>query len=1522
MNLSTPFISRPIATTLLAIGIAFAGILGFRFMPISPLPQIDFPTITVQATLPGASPETMATAVATPLERQIGQIAGVTELTSTSSLGQMRITVQFDLSRDINGAARDIQSAINASLSQLPSDLPSLPTYRKVNPADAPIILIALTSKVYNRGEMYNVGSTILAQKLSQIEGVGQVFVGGSSLPAIRVELNPMALNNYGISLEEVRGMLRSVNVNRPKGQLHDDLQTSELQTNDQLFHAYQYRPLVVAYRNGAPVLLRDVAEVKAGVEDVRNSGLMDAGEPAVVLVVFKQPGANIIETVDRIKQSMDQFRAAIPEAIKLTITNDRTTTIRASLKDVEFTLMLAMVLVICVMYVSLGNVRAAFIPSIAVPLSLLGTFGVMYLLNYSLDNLSLMALTITTGFVVDDAVVVLENIERHVEAGMKPMQAAIQGAKEVGFTVVSMSASLIAVFIPILLMGGIVGRLFREFAMTLAISIVISLIVSLTVTPMLSSRMLKPTIKSKDHARVGLMDWMKKHYHRSLSWSLRHQPLMLMITGACIALSIFLFYTVPKGFFPIQDTGRLIATLQAQQDMSFQTLEKKFAQFIKIVSEDPAVFHVNGFVGGTASIGRSGSMYISLKPLDERKVSSEQVMDRLRAKFAKVIGVAVYLQSAQDLVIGGRQSSALYQYTILSYDLKTLNLWAPQVMDRISKIPGIVDLNSDQMSKGLQVFVNTNRDTAARFGISQLEIDNILYDAFGQRQVSTMYTAMNQYHVVMEVAPQYWQRPDMLHNIYMPSSSGKQVPLSTFASFSPSSTLLLVNHQGQFPSATLAFNLAPGYSLGGVVENIKQTVYDMNLPEGTIRGAFSGTAQAFQSSLASEPYLILAALLVVYIVLGILYESIVHPITILSTLPSAGVGALLSLLITGTDLTIISLIGMILLIGIVKKNAIMMIDFAIDIKRYKNKSSIAAIYQACLLRFRPIMMTTMAALLSALPLALGHGVGSELRRPLGIAIVGGLIMSQLLTLYTTPVIYLSLEKLNVWIKQHWAQINQPPRGRMTTASSILFLLLLTGCTVGPDYDRPPVDTPTDYKEPAPGWKYAEPKDEMPNGEWWKIYKDPELDCLINKLNSNNQNIIAIEANFQQAAALVAQAEAAYAPVVTASGTINRQKLASNSVVQQQNGSITTGSSGVTPSASTPTSSKPFNQYNLTFNATWEPDIWGSVRRTVEASEASAQSTAALLAATRLAAQGSLAQFYFQLRGLDEDQKVLDDAVTAYEKLLEYTKKRFAAGVGSEVDILQAQTQMETAQVQAIDNGILRGQYEHAIAVLIGTPPSCFEIKPRAYVLIPPQPTLQLPCALLERRPDVAQAERLMAQANAQVGVAVAAFFPSLTFNADGGNNSRFFEKLFSAPAQFWSIGGTLAETLFDGGYRMATLDAARWGYDQSVAQYRQTVLAAFQDVEDNLISLRILASEYQKQDQLVSDLKRTLKLIMAQYQAGTVDISRVLDAEINLYSTLKNANDIGARRMVSSVGLIKALGGGWDSDCIKHIFD
>jgi len=1013
MHISAPFIRRPVATSLLSVAILLAGGVAFYLLPVAALPHVDFPTIYVRASLPGASPETVASSLATPLERQFGRIAGVTQMTSASQLGNTGITLQFDLDRDINAASRDVQAAINAAAGQLPAGLPNLPWYRKINPSETDILDLAIYSDTIPRSHLYDLSDSILAQKISQVDGVGQVNTYGGAKPAVRVDVNPNALAHYGISLEAVRNALQSANANSPKGNLEDSANRWVLADTDQLLKPEQYAPLIVSYRNGAPVRLSDIAKVTEGIEDLRNSGYAN-GKPAVVIGIGRQPGANIIETVDRIKALLPELRASIPPSVSLLPTFDRTTTIRASVKDIEFTLLLTVALVVMVIFIFLRNAWATLIPSIAVPLSIIGTFGVMYLLGYSLDNLSLMALAICTGFVVDDAIVVIENITRYLEEGESPLAATMKGSREIGFTVLSMSTSLIAVFIPLLLMGGIIGRLFREFAITLSVAIAVSLCVSLTTTPMMCALFLKSEKEMKRGklylASERVFQWSVQTYARGLRWVLRHQPFMLVLTGATICLSVYLYIVIPKGFFPQQDTGLMAGNILGAQDTSFPVMQEKMKEYMGIVMADPAVKAMAANTGGGAE--NTGRMQIELKPIGERNVTVDQVIARLRRKLAVIPGATLFLRAYQDITVGGRISSSQYQYTLSSENLSDLLEWAPRVEAKMRQLPQLRDIASDQQTRGLQATLVIDRDTASRLGISPATIDNTLYDAFGQRQVSTIYTQLNQYHVVMEVDSAFRDSTDAIQGLYVRSSSGTQVPLSAFTHYETQNTALAVNHQGQFPAVTISFNLGEGVALGDAVTQIEAAVLQMGLPSD-IHPTFQGNAQAFQSSLSSQPWLILAALVAVYIVLGMLYESYIHPVTILSTLPSAGVGALLALLAFHNELTVIALIGIVLLIGIVKKNAIMMIDFALEAER-SGKTPEESIYQACLLRFRPIMMTTMAALFGGLPLALATGTGAELRRPLGISIVGGLMVSQALTLYTTPVIYLYMDRLQM----------------------------------------------------------------------------------------------------------------------------------------------------------------------------------------------------------------------------------------------------------------------------------------------------------------------------------------------------------------------------------------------------------------------------------------------------------------------------------------------------------------------------
>jgi len=1293
-----------------------------------------------------------------------------------------------------------------------------------------------------------------------------------------------------GLSVEDVRTALPNANMNRPKGELASAERTWEIGATDQLQDASDYQPLIVAYRNNAGVPLSKLATVRESLEDTRTLGLVD-GKPAIPIIIFRQPGANIIATADRVRRTLPALQASISAGIKMALVMDRTSTIRESVRDMEIAVGSAVALVVLVVFLFLRNIRMTLIPSVAVPVSLIGTFTLMYLAGYSLDVLSLMALAIATGFVVDDAIVVIENITRHLERGMTPVEAALQGAKEIGFTVLSISISLVAVFIPILLMQGIVGRLFREFAVTLSVAIGVSLLVSLTTTPMLCARFLRSE-REITHGRLYQASergfrWILNLYETTLHWVLRHQPLMLLATLGTIVFTVYLYIIVPKGFFPQEDTGRLTGMIQGDQNTSFQAMSGHLIELVNTVGKDPAVANVVAFTGGGGA-DNTGRMFVALKPWNERHDRADQIIGRLRSQQALLPGAALFLQSVQDVRVGGRASGAEYQYTLQADDVKVLTEWTPKLMRALRGLPGLADLNSDQRDRGLEIGVQTDRVTAARLGVTQQAIDNTLYDAFGQRQVSTIYTGLNQYHVVMEVDAQFSGNPDGLKYIYVSGNNGQQVPLSAIAKYTRSPSPLSISHEGPLPSTTISFNLTPGSSLGDAVSQIERAEREIRLP-ANIHGSFSGTAQAFRESLTDQPFLILAALLAVYIVLGILYESLIHPITILSTLPSAGVGALLALLMFRTELSIMGLIGIVLLIGIVKKNAILMIDFALAVERQEGKPPLDAIYEACVLRFRPIVMTTMAALLGALPLALSMGAGSELRRPLGIAIIGGLIFSQLLTLYTTPVVYLYMDRFSQRLRSGYRRL-------FSFACVCLSIILLSGCAVGPGYKPPTAPIAANYKEPPPeNWKEAQPQDTALRGKWWETFADHELNALVEQVNVSNQTVAASEAQFREARAAIRVAGADLFPSATVGADVTRTRIASTRPI------TTTGFNVGTNTF-----------YQLPVDVSYEADVWGRVRRNIEANIETAQALGGDLESVRLSTQAELALDYFQLRGLDEERSLWETTIASFERALDVTKNQYEHGVVSQLDVAQAQTQLESARAQAIDTGVARAQFEHAIAVLIGKPPAEFGIDRKDFREDPPVIPVGFPSELLERRPDIASAERRVAAANAEIGVARAALFPQLTFSVTGGVETASLASLLSWPSRFWSLGPSLAQTAFDAGRRRALTQEAEAAYDSTAAEYRQAVLMAFQEVEDNLAALRILADEAQQQDRATETSQRSLDLALNRYRGGVTTYLDVITAQNALLANQRAAVGIRTRRMQAAVLLTKAVGGGW----------
>jgi multidrug efflux pump len=1465
-------VGRPVATTLLSLGLALAGCVAFGFLQVSPLPQVDFPAIQVQASMAGASPETMAATVATPLERRLGQIAGLTAMRSTNTLGATEVELQFDLDRDINGAARDVQAAINAARSDLPVNLRSLPTYKKANPTDAPILIIALTSTTLSQGQLFDAANSILLESLSQISGVGLVTLRGSSLPAVRVEINPHALSAMGIGLESVRTAIAATNVNRPKGAIAGGGLHYQLYANDQALRAADYRGIVIAQRNGATVHLSDVAEVIDSIEDVHAYAIAN-GQPALVLLVYKQAGANIVDTTDRVKAALPALQAALPGDVHLTFAGDRSATIRASLADTERTLVLGVLLVVLVVFVFLRSWHAVLIPGTAVLISMIGTLAAMYLLGYSLNNLTLMALTIASGFVIDDAIVVLENVTRHMEAGMPRLEAALLGTREVAFTVVSMSGSLIAVFLPLLLLGGIPGRLFHEFAMTLSLAIGISLVLSLTLTPMMCGRLLQAETGTPtgplSRAAGATVDAIQRAYAISLRVALRHPVLVMLTLVAAIALNVLLFATVRKGFFPEQDSGLILGRIRADQSITFDRLKGKMAEVEEIIRHDPAVESVTTFAGGQSTT--TATVFIRLKPLAQR-VSSRMFMTRVQSKLGQLAGTQYSMFSIQDLFAEGGQTQGEFQFILQSDDTTRLYEWTARLVDALKRDPNLADIAQEQQN-GLKATFVADRSSLARYQLMPAGVDATLYDALGQRQVSTIFDPRNQYHVVMEVPPRYLQDPESLASLYV-STSEKLVPLSAVGRIELSMSPTQVNHQDLGVATVISFNLPPHHTLSQASAAIQQAMVRIGLP-ASIRGRFTGSAATAHSGSAGGLLLIAGALLSVYVVLGMLYESYVHPLTILSTLPSAGIGAVAALMLAGMELTIIALIGVILLIGIVKKNAIMMIDFALQAERSWGMTPHEAIYQACVIRFRPIMMTTLAALLSALPMILDTGAGSELRRPLGISIAGGLIVSQVLTLYTTPIVYLYLDRFRLWLA--------------VLAGSAM----LVGCAVGPDYQRPAALVPARYKElpsaPA-GWKVAAPADMADRGRWWDIYDDPLLDELETKIDVGNQNLKAFEAAYRQARAVVNEARSTLFPTLSVTSAVNRSR-----------------SNGVTGTT-----------HLLETSASWDADIWGKVRRQVESDRAAAQASAAELASVRLSAQADLATFYFQLRFQDSLQRLLSDTAAAYQRSLTIARNQYEAGIVSQSDVITAETQLQTTQAQLLAVGISRAQFEHAIALLTGQPPSELTIPVAELPASVPTIPVAVPSTLLERRPDIAQAERSMERENALIGVAVAAYYPDIGLSAAFGYAQAPLHGLISASNEIWSLATSASQLVADGGGRSAAIAAARANYDQSVANYRQSVLSAFRDVEDALSSLRILAQQADAQATAVTLARRAVRIALNEYQAGTQSYTAVVTAETTALSNEETALQVEAARLTQSVALTKALGGGWSETALS----
>jgi len=1534
------FMLRPVGTTLSSLALVLGGVLAYWQLPVAPLPDYAFPMISVSANLPGASAQTMASSVAMPLEQTLGRIAGVTEMYSHSAEGSTQISLLFELSRDVNGAARDVQAAINAARPILPSSMPGSPIYRKVNPAAAPIMILALSSATVDKGALYDLASTVIAQKLQQVPGVGEVSLGGSALPAVRVTLNPRALAAAGIALDEVRQALSSANSTRPNGILENDDQHWLLDAGGQLSRAAQYQPLIVAWRNSAPVRLRDVAVVEDSVENRLNTGFFN-DEPAVLLLVRRQPSANILDTVNAIHGLIPQLQDMLPAQARLTVAQDRTPSIRATLYEAEKTLIIAVLLVLGVVLLFLRNVRAALIPGVVVPVSLIATFMVMWWAGYSLNTVSLMALIVATGFVVDDAIVVLENIMRWRAQGLSMLRAAMRGMRDVAFTVTAMSLSLVAVFAPLLVTDNLQSRLFREFALTLSAAVLISLLLSLTLTPMMCAQWLRPVRAAPKRTNICANSggracasrqpsqeqgdrraWhsrlaravaavltrtgtaLQGGYQRSLAWALHHGRLMLLVLAGAIGLNVYLYVAIPKTMLPQQDTGQILGFFRVDQATSFAVMQPKLDLFRRILLNDPAIASVAGFASGRGG-SNSTTLVIQLTPLAERRVSANTVINRLRRQLQGEPGARLTLVPQQDIFVGGLRGSAAYSYGLLASDVEDLRTWLPRIQQALAGLPELVDVDPDVEDRGRRIRLRIDRDAATRLGVDMSAIASTLNSAFSDRQVSVIYQSLNQYRVVMAVDAQYARDLESLQQVQFITPAGR-VPLAAFAAFEETSAPASVRHTGLFVSESISFNLAPGVELDQAARAIEQAVALTGLPTDRIQAGFQGEAQGMRAATAQQPLLILAALVAVYVVLGMLYESTVHPWTILSTLPSAGLGALIALMLAGEAFSLIAVIGIFLLIGIVKKNAILMVDFALQAQRRQRLTPHDAILQACVVRFRPIMMTTLCAMLGALPLVLATGEGVEMRRPLGVTIIGGLALSQLLTLYTTPVVYLYLDRARLWAarKRGTTAEATTTTTTTTTTTALSLTLTLTACAVGPDYTVPTQDMGAQYRA-ALGWiqtdavhvnttdtTNADTADTsnvatpMLRADWWTLYDDDALNTMMQRLQQNNLTIRQAEARYRQAQASLQATQSDALPGITA------------------NSGVTRSGSGASVAAT---------QYSVSTTVAWEADVWGRIRRSVEAGEASLQASAADLAATRLSMQSTLAQTWFRLRALDIERDLYAQTLQAYERSLRTTQNRYDAGVSAPSEVAAARSQLENARVQNLALLRQRAAYEHAIAVLLGQPPSALALDVQdalpAVAAIP----VGLPSELLLRRPDVLAAERRMAQANARIGVAQAAWFPSLTLSAQGGYRSGAWSQWLSAPAQFWSLGPALALTLFDGGARQGRIAEARAEHDLQTAAWQQTALTALQEVEDGLVQLRGLGEEQQVQARALDAARESLRLTTNQYEAGLIDYLSVVQVEATALNAERAAINLRMERLVSSVRLIAALGGGWE---------